>query len=231
MSKLPRTLARTISRRRWLTARCRRTSRSATMTRRWSRCSTITGWWSRQAGTSRVSRRSAMRHRHARLRDHDSRPLAHRQHTFPSRGTPRDVGRAPVLGVRRDEPRTGRRRHGIVDQAADPHAPALVVLVAAMTWIVVGRALRPVERIRTEVDRIQGSGGLDRRVSSSSAHDEIGRLATTMNGMLAGTSSVPVLTSASSSPTRATNCAARSPGCAASSRSTSRTRRRRACHR
>ncbi len=61
--------------------------------------------------------------------------------------------------------------------------PALLVLLAAMTWIIVGRALRPVDGIRRRVDEI-GASQLDQRVPVPAAHDEVGRLATTMNRML-----------------------------------------------
>ncbi|MFN8036769.1 MAG: ATP-binding protein [Acidimicrobiia bacterium] len=61
--------------------------------------------------------------------------------------------------------------------------PFLVGLVGLTTWLVAGRTLRPVERIRAEVETIQG-GDLDRRVPEPRARDEIGRLATTMNAML-----------------------------------------------
>lgn len=61
--------------------------------------------------------------------------------------------------------------------------PVLVGLVALTTWLVVGRTLGPVERIRTEVDAIRGSD-LHRRVPEPRTRDEIGRLATTMNAML-----------------------------------------------
>ncbi len=61
--------------------------------------------------------------------------------------------------------------------------PVLVLVVGATTWLVVGRALRPVERIRTEVERITGSS-LDRRVPEPESRDEVGRLARTMNAML-----------------------------------------------
>ncbi|WP_240753087.1 histidine kinase dimerization/phospho-acceptor domain-containing protein, partial [Microbacterium sp. K41] len=61
--------------------------------------------------------------------------------------------------------------------------PALLVLVAATTWLVTGRALRPVSRIRTEVDGITAER-LDRRVPVPDTGDEIASLATTMNGML-----------------------------------------------
>jgi signal transduction histidine kinase len=59
----------------------------------------------------------------------------------------------------------------------------VLVIVAALIWIVVGRALRPVEGIRAEVERITGSE-LDRRVPEPAGDDEIGRLARTMNAML-----------------------------------------------
>jgi signal transduction histidine kinase len=61
--------------------------------------------------------------------------------------------------------------------------PLLVVLVAAMTWLLTGAALRPVERIRTEVNEITAHA-LGRRVPEPNGGDEIARLARTMNEML-----------------------------------------------
>ncbi len=61
--------------------------------------------------------------------------------------------------------------------------PLLLLVVAATTWVVVGRALAPVERIRAEVATITDSR-LDRRVPEPASRDEIGRLAATMNSML-----------------------------------------------
>jgi signal transduction histidine kinase len=61
--------------------------------------------------------------------------------------------------------------------------PLLVLLMGGMIWSVIGRALRPVEAIRTEVADI-GGGDLHRRVPEPATHDEIGRLAVTMNAML-----------------------------------------------
>lgn len=61
--------------------------------------------------------------------------------------------------------------------------PLLLVLVAVTTWLVTGRALRPVNRIREEVDGITAER-LHRRVEVPSSSDEIAALATTMNGML-----------------------------------------------
>lgn len=77
-----------------------------------------------------------------------------------------------------------------VDDAVDAAAGLLLVavplalaVVGLTTWLVVGRALRPVERIRREVDAI-GGADLDRRVPVPDTRDEIHRLARTMNGML-----------------------------------------------
>ncbi|MDF9717892.1 HAMP domain-containing protein [Nocardioides sp. ChNu-153] len=61
--------------------------------------------------------------------------------------------------------------------------PVAVLLVGVTTWLVTGRALRPVERIRAEVATI-GSGALERRVPVPPSGDEVARLATTMNAML-----------------------------------------------
>ncbi|MGP3535344.1 sensor histidine kinase [Microbacterium sp. RD1] len=61
--------------------------------------------------------------------------------------------------------------------------PLVVAVVAGLTWWVVGRALAPVARIRTEVDDITADR-LDRRVAVPGSRDEIAALATTMNRML-----------------------------------------------
>lgn len=62
--------------------------------------------------------------------------------------------------------------------------PLLLLLVGGVTWVVATRALAPVERIRREVEEIT-STRLDRRVPEPASRDEIGRLARTMNEMLA----------------------------------------------
>ena len=61
--------------------------------------------------------------------------------------------------------------------------PLLVGTVAFLAWILAGRALRPVESIRAEVEAITGST-LDRRVGVPGSGDEVARLARTMNAML-----------------------------------------------
>ena len=61
--------------------------------------------------------------------------------------------------------------------------PLLLVAVAAAVWILVGRALRSVERIRTTVAEIDARA-LTARLEVPRTRDEIAALATTMNAML-----------------------------------------------
>jgi signal transduction histidine kinase len=61
--------------------------------------------------------------------------------------------------------------------------PVLVLVMGAVTWVVTGRSLRPVERMRTEVETIRAARP-DARVAVPDTGDEIARLATTMNTML-----------------------------------------------
>ncbi|MFH9329600.1 sensor histidine kinase [Streptomyces althioticus] len=63
--------------------------------------------------------------------------------------------------------------------------PLLLGVVAAVTWLVTGRALRPVEGIRREMAAITASEDLRRRVPEPATHDEIARLARTTNATLA----------------------------------------------
>ena len=61
--------------------------------------------------------------------------------------------------------------------------PLLTVFVGGVVWVVIGRALRPVEAMRAEAADI-GGNELHRRIPSPGTDDEIGKLATTMNEML-----------------------------------------------
>jgi signal transduction histidine kinase len=61
--------------------------------------------------------------------------------------------------------------------------PSLVLVVGLVTWRLVGRALRPVEAIRAEVEAIGGTT-MHRRVPEPGSQDEVARLARTMNQML-----------------------------------------------
>ncbi|MFI0504699.1 sensor histidine kinase [Streptomyces albogriseolus] len=63
--------------------------------------------------------------------------------------------------------------------------PLLLGVVAGVTWLVTGRALRPVEGIRREMAAITASEDLRRRVPEPATHDEIARLARTTNATLA----------------------------------------------
>ncbi|MBM9503129.1 sensor histidine kinase [Actinacidiphila acididurans] len=62
--------------------------------------------------------------------------------------------------------------------------PGILLLACGTVWLVVGRALRPVERIRRTVTEITAAD-LTRRVPEPGTDDEIGDLARTMNDMLA----------------------------------------------
>ena len=62
--------------------------------------------------------------------------------------------------------------------------PALTAAVAAITWVVAGRALRPVRAITARTQVISASN-LNDRVPVPRSHDEVHELATTMNDMLA----------------------------------------------
>jgi len=62
--------------------------------------------------------------------------------------------------------------------------PLMIVLVALAAWYFTGRALRPVEAIRVEAESITGTT-MHRRVPEPETDDEVGRLARTMNAMLA----------------------------------------------
>jgi signal transduction histidine kinase len=61
--------------------------------------------------------------------------------------------------------------------------PVVVLLVGILTWLLVGRALAPMDAMRAEADRISASE-LGRRLPDVGASDEVGRLADTLNGML-----------------------------------------------
>ncbi|MFB7470590.1 sensor histidine kinase [Kitasatospora sp. NPDC056184] len=85
--------------------------------------------------------------------------------------------------------RVGASLH-TADTAEDVTTAALAVLsgllvatVGVVTWKATGRALRPVEVIRSEVAAI-GDRDLGRRVPDPGSDDEIARLAHTMNAML-----------------------------------------------
>ncbi len=113
-----------------------------------------------------------------------------------ARGVPIPVGEASVRAQRQVETAAGtvtlvaERSLDEVDRTVDSvtrilvvGVPILVALVAALTWWLAGRALRPVEAIRAEAAAITAST-IHRRVPEPDTDDEVGRLARTMNSML-----------------------------------------------
>ncbi|MCQ8771315.1 sensor histidine kinase [Streptomyces telluris] len=63
--------------------------------------------------------------------------------------------------------------------------PLLLLVIAAVTWLVTRRALRPVEAIRARMAEITTSHDLSRRVPEPASRDEVARLAATTNQTLA----------------------------------------------
>ncbi|OII25417.1 HAMP domain-containing sensor histidine kinase [Frigoribacterium sp. MCBA15_019] len=61
--------------------------------------------------------------------------------------------------------------------------PVALLVLGVTTWLVVGRALRPVESMRREVDTVTAQS-LSHRLPDPGGSDEIARLARTLNGML-----------------------------------------------
>jgi signal transduction histidine kinase len=92
-----------------------------------------------------------------------------------------DAGRYTVIAARTLD--TVSESTSVVTDLLIIGLPVLLAVAALTTWLVVGRALAPVESIRREVDAIS-SAELDRRVPNPPGNDEIARLATTMNDML-----------------------------------------------
>jgi signal transduction histidine kinase len=62
--------------------------------------------------------------------------------------------------------------------------PLAVLLLGGVGWLVLGRALQPVEGLRRQAADITAAG-LHRRLEVPAARDELGRLAETLNDMLA----------------------------------------------
>lgn len=108
-----------------------------------------------------------------------------------------DVLDGPARAVARFEDDARGRRvvlvFGALEEVEEPVAvlrgsmlvavPAATALLAWVVWVLVGRALAPVEAIRAEVADISGDD-LGRRVPVPDADDEVARLASTMNRML-----------------------------------------------
>lgn len=138
----------------------------------------------------------------AQLQDGDSRVLAHAEDS-PDR--PLDTGAARyrhddetwllvtddvelpggedgvvVVGLPLEDTDDAVRTVGVLLVVA---VPVVVALMSLVTWLVVGRALRPVDRMRREVDAVEGTN-LHARVDEPGSGDEVDHLARTMNRML-----------------------------------------------
>lgn len=79
---------------------------------------------------------------------------------------------------------TEQRAVGSVRRAMLIGLPVMLLIVAAVTWLMTRRALRPVEGIRAEMSAITASEDLSRRVPEPGSRDEIARLARTTNETL-----------------------------------------------
>lgn len=93
---------------------------------------------------------------------------------------PTSDGGAVVVGGEVDlgsSPRSGARRILLIG------IPVLIAVAAAAAWRLAGRALAPVEALRSEVASIP-AGSAGAKVAVPAAGDELTRLATTMNELL-----------------------------------------------
>ena len=59
-----------------------------------------------------------------------------------------------------------------------------ILVVAVVSWLVVGRALRPLRLLATTAEEVGRTGDLGRRLSPVKARDEVGALTESFNGML-----------------------------------------------
>jgi signal transduction histidine kinase len=72
----------------------------------------------------------------------------------------------------------------VASQMGTAGLAALIIILAGVFWVVIGRTLAPVSAIRDRAEAITGSG-LHQRVPEPLRHDEIADLARTINAMLA----------------------------------------------
>jgi signal transduction histidine kinase len=122
-----------------------------------------------------------------------------RRQDFNGQGAPQQEPLPPGPGVRAEQTVAtqqgqitliAQRSLGEVNRTVDSitgalliGVPSLVAAIAALAWYLAGRALRPVESIRSEAAEITAST-MHRRVPEPETGDEVGRLARTMNAML-----------------------------------------------
>jgi signal transduction histidine kinase len=94
-----------------------------------------------------------------------------------------DTPRGPWTVVAAASLDPARHTVATLGTAVAASVPFLLALVGLTAWLLAGRALAPVEAIRSQVAEISGRA-LHRRVPDPGGRDEIGRLARTMNDML-----------------------------------------------
>jgi signal transduction histidine kinase len=89
---------------------------------------------------------------------------------------------SPVVYAGRRTPEVLATR--IVDVIAFAEIAVLVALAGWATWLVTGKALRPVATMRAELDAVH-AGDLSSRVTQPPGEDEVAQLARSVNGTLA----------------------------------------------
>ena len=60
-----------------------------------------------------------------------------------------------------------------------------IIIAATLGWYLARKALRPIEQVIAAANRIENGSDLGQRINHEGPHDEIGRLTSTINGMLA----------------------------------------------
>jgi signal transduction histidine kinase len=71
----------------------------------------------------------------------------------------------------------------VVQRELEIGMPLFLLLVGVICWMIVGRALRPIERMRREVAEVATTDRAH-RIAEPATDDEVGRLARTLNTML-----------------------------------------------
>lgn len=71
----------------------------------------------------------------------------------------------------------------VLERILEIGMPMFLLLIGVICWLIVGRALRPIDKMRREVDEVASIRG-GHRIAAPSHDDEVGRLARTLNSML-----------------------------------------------
>jgi signal transduction histidine kinase/tRNA A-37 threonylcarbamoyl transferase component Bud32 len=103
--------------------------------------------------------------------------------TVPLVQTGQDGRQSGTLVVVAAETRSAATWRALLSSAVAASVVGLV-FAAALAFVMMRRALRPLSRISGQIAAIQASGDLSRRVAEDGPNDEVGRLATAFNRML-----------------------------------------------